>query len=91
MKTVFLLLTGLMCFVCSQSPLTKLPPDAQVTVRKLNREIKQLDNDLKFMVLEKEKATGAKKNRYIKKQMRIKSRLKRLSERRKSIYAQYKK
>ena len=89
MKIVFLFLAVFACSACTQSPLSKLPPDVQVKVRKLNKEIKQLDNDLKFMVLEKEKATGAKKKRFIKKQMRIKSRLKRLSKRRKSIYSQY--
>ena len=55
----------------------------------MNKEIKQLDNDLKFMVLEKQKYTGEKRDRFIKKQENIKSKLERLSKKRADIYKKY--
>ena len=81
----------LSCSSGSEQFKVKLPPEVEAKVKKINKKIVELENDLKFMVLKKEKASAGMKHRYITKQKKMKRAIKKLTQRRSKIFEKYSK
>jgi hypothetical protein len=67
----------------------KLPPKVEKKVQKINKQIAKIENELKFMVLDKEKAVGGRKLRYIEKQKMLKRRMAKFKRRREILIDKY--
>jgi len=86
---LLLIFIAFFCLSCSGSRTERLPPGVKEKVVALNKAIKQMENDLKFMVLEKDRAKGGKRVRLIKKQQKLKGKLKRAINKRERIFKRY--